>query len=102
MKKTNKSGKGGFGEYTPEGIAKKKLQDKRDEKASNSADNEPKDCGCCWYRIRLNGLQNIFLSERIYSYRNLHEPRLERVFAEAGFVLSSSPLATGLVAMAMN
>ena len=47
MKQTNKSGKGGFGEYTPEGIAKKKLQDKRDEKASNSADNEPKDCGCC-------------------------------------------------------
>jgi hypothetical protein len=47
MKKTNKNNKGGFGEYTPEGIAKKKLQDKRDEQAVNTADNEPKDCGCC-------------------------------------------------------
>ena len=47
MKKINKGNKGGFGEYTPEGVAKKKLQDKRDEQAVNSANNEPKDCGCC-------------------------------------------------------
>jgi hypothetical protein len=47
MKKLNKSSKGGFGEYTPEGIAKKKLQDKRVEQVANSANNEPKDCGCC-------------------------------------------------------
>ena len=51
MKKINKSNKGGFGEYTPEGIAKKKLQDKQDEQAVKSASNEPKDCGCCWYLI---------------------------------------------------
>ena len=43
----HKGNKGGFGEYTPEGVAKKKLQDKRDEQAVNSASNEPKDCGCC-------------------------------------------------------
>ena len=30
MKKTNKGTKGCFGEFTPDGIAKKKLQDKRD------------------------------------------------------------------------
>ena len=47
INKINKSNKGGFGEYTPEGIAKKKLQDKRDEQVVNSANNEPKDCGCC-------------------------------------------------------
>ena len=47
MKKTNKSSKGGFGEFTPEGIAKKKLQDKLDEQAVKSTNNEPKDCGCC-------------------------------------------------------
>ena len=47
MKKTNKSNKGGFGEFTPEGIAKKKLQDKLDEQAVKSANNESKDCGCC-------------------------------------------------------
>ena len=51
MKRINKGNKGGFGEYTPEGVAKKKLQDKRDEQAVNSANNEPKDCGCCWYLI---------------------------------------------------
>ena len=39
MKKLNKSSKGGFGEYTPEGIAKKKLQDKRDEQVADSANN---------------------------------------------------------------
>ncbi len=47
INKSNKSNKGGFGEYTPDGIAKKKLQDKRDEQAINSLDNESKDCGCC-------------------------------------------------------
>lgn len=43
MKKTNKSNKGGFGEFTPEGIAKKKLQDKLDEQAVKLTNNEPKD-----------------------------------------------------------
>ena len=47
MKKTNKGNKGGFGEFTPDGIAKKKLQDKRDEQTIKQADNELKDCGCC-------------------------------------------------------
>ena len=47
MKKTNKSNKGGFGEFTPEGIAKKKLKDKLDEQAVKLTNNEPKDCGCC-------------------------------------------------------
>ena len=47
MKNTNKGNKGGFGEFTPDGIAKKKLQDKRDEKTIKQADNEPKDCSCC-------------------------------------------------------
>ena len=47
MKKTNKGNKGGFGEFTPGGIAKKKLQDKRDEQTIKQADNELKDCGCC-------------------------------------------------------
>ena len=47
MKKSNKANKGGFGEFTPYGIAKKKLQDKRDEQTIKQADNEPKDCGCC-------------------------------------------------------
>ena len=47
MKKANKGNKGGFGEFTPHGIAKKKLQDKRDELTIKQADNEPKDCGCC-------------------------------------------------------
>ena len=47
MKKINKSNKGGFGEYTPEGTAKKKLQDKRDEQVVNSAKIESKDCRCC-------------------------------------------------------
>ena len=47
MKKANKGNKGGFGEFTPDGIAKKKLQDKRDEQTIKQADNELKDCGCC-------------------------------------------------------
>ena len=47
MKKSNKGNKGGFGEFTTDGIAKKKLQDKRDERTIKQADNEPKDCGCC-------------------------------------------------------
>ena len=47
MKKANKTNKGGFGEYTPDAIAKKKLHDKRDEQAAISTDNVPKDCGCC-------------------------------------------------------
>ena len=47
MKKTNKGSKGGFGEFTPDGIAKKKLQDKRDEQTIKQADSESKDCGCC-------------------------------------------------------
>lgn len=47
MKKPKKSNKGGFGEYTPDGIAKKKLQDKLEEQLITSADNESKDCGCC-------------------------------------------------------
>ena len=51
MKKANKTNKGGFGEYTPDAIAKKKLQDKRDEQAAISTDNVPKDCGCCWHSI---------------------------------------------------
>ena len=66
MKKTNKNNKGGFGEYTPEGIAKKKLQDKRDEQAVNTADNEPKDCGCCWY---LNGSKVAAKSIKKFSQR---------------------------------
>ena len=64
MKKINKSNKGGFGEYTPEGIAKKKLQDKRDEQVVNSSDNEPKDCGCCWYS---NGIQDTTDANKIRS-----------------------------------
>ena len=47
MKKNNKNNKGGFGEYTPEGIAKKKLQEKRDEQVIKADNNEQKDCGCC-------------------------------------------------------
>ena len=46
MKKANKGNKGGFGEFTPDGIAKKKPQDTRDEQIIKKADNEPKDCGC--------------------------------------------------------
>ena len=40
MKKTNKGNRGGFGEFTPDGIAKKKLQDKRDEQTFKEADNK--------------------------------------------------------------
>ena len=47
MKKSNKGNKGGFGEFTADGIAKKKLQEKRDEQKIKQADNEPRDCGCC-------------------------------------------------------
>jgi hypothetical protein len=47
MKKASKTNKGGFGEYTPAAIAKKKLQDKQDKQAVNSDNNETKDCGCC-------------------------------------------------------
>ena len=54
MKKTNKGNRGGFGEFTPDGIAKKKIQDKRDEQIIKQADNKPKECGCCWYLGRLN------------------------------------------------
>ena len=47
MKKLNKGNKGGFGQFTPDGIAKKKLQDKLDEQIIKQADNEPKVCDCC-------------------------------------------------------
>ena len=73
MKKLNKSSKGGFGEYTPEGIAKKKLQDKRVEQVANSANNEPKDCGCCWCS---NGIEESTDANKIWPRAIYFDPFL--------------------------
>ena len=66
MKKTSKGNKGGFGEFTPDGIAKKKLQDKRNEQIIKQADNEPKDCSCCWCSNSLKIYQLAYKDDHAY------------------------------------